>query len=107
MLCNHHLSPVPKCLLCDNLSLSIISVVTGPALLLLIMIARRPLAITVRKLGKDTGSLLTRPGNYRARLAVGHMVRSQVERETAQAWGAALLGVEGGSLRFQGLTLYW
>ena len=37
-------------LFCDDLSLSISNVVVGPALVVLIMIARRPLARTIKKL---------------------------------------------------------
>ena len=51
-----------------GLSLSICNVVVGPALVVLIMIARRPSAITIRKLLKSKGLLRTGPGNYTAHL---------------------------------------
>lgn len=66
----------------------------GPALVVLIMIARRPSAVTIRGLGKDSGSLLTGPENHNAHL--GRSWRSQLGREGAQAWGAAFIEVEGG-----------
>lgn len=49
---------------CAGLSLPIITNVTvGPALVVL-RIVRCPSATTIRKLGKNKGLLLTRPGNY-------------------------------------------
>ena len=64
---------------CAGLNLSITSIVAGPALMVLIMIARHLSAITVRKLLKNEGILLTRPGITLAHL--GPHKRSQGERE--------------------------
>ena len=55
-------------LYCACLSLSITNVVAGPVLVVLIMIARCPSAITIRELWKNKCVLLTEPGNSTAYL---------------------------------------
>lgn len=61
-------------LFCTGLSLSITTVVSGPALFFLNMIAPHISAITIRKLWKDTCLLLTKPGNYTVHLEPHSMV---------------------------------
>ena len=87
-----------------GLSLSITNVVAGPALLILVMIARCPSTITIRKLNK--GLLLARPRNYPAHLRPQSKVMSR-ERENTWAGGSAFTEVKRGGLGFHRLTLYW
>ena len=95
------------CVVCWS-CLSTNNAVAGLALVLLMMIARHPSAISFRKLrGK---SFITGPGNYTAYLGSHSEVMGRErerEREPAQAWGSAFIGVKGGGLRFRGFTLYW
>lgn len=85
-------------------------VVAGPALVVIIMIARHPSAITTRKLGKDTGLLLTRPTRYTAHLGPYSRAR-EGEREggrdgeCANTWGSAFNGLRVGGLGFHRLTI--
>ena len=64
--------------LCADLCLSITNVVAGAALVVLIMIARHPSAITIRKLWKKKkGLLLTGRGNYMTHLGPHSKVASR------------------------------
>lgn len=60
-----HLGPAE---LPTDISPSQTTVMTGPTLVVLIMISRLPSATTIRDLWKNKGLLLARPGSYPARL---------------------------------------
>ena len=66
--------------MCAGLSLSITNVVAGPALVTLIMIARGPSTITIRKFLGKKGLLLKGHGNYKAYL--GPKSKAMGERES-------------------------
>ena len=86
--------------LCAGLSLSITSVVAGPALAVLTTIARCLSAITIRKLCKNKVLLFTGPGNCTAHLGPHCKVMGRErERESAWAWGSAFIAVGGGGVR--------
>lgn len=71
-----------------------------PALVLLIMIARCPSAITIRKLRTNKGLLLGGPGNYKAHLRLHLKVTG---RESMQRPGVRfLLGSRVGAYGFVG-----
>lgn len=95
-------------LFCASLSLSITSAVVGLALVIIVTMARYPSILIIRKLWKNKGLLLTWPGNY-TQYIWSHTVRLQGERERvrAWAWSSTFIKVEGGSLGFRVLTLYW
>ena len=94
--------------LCAGLSLSITSGVAGPALVVLIVIARCLFTITTRKLWKSKGLLFTVPGNYTAHLGLHHKVTGRKrERVCVRAWDSAFTGVKCEGLTFGGLILYW
>lgn len=81
-----------------DLSLSVACVVAGPALVVIVMIARHPSAITIRKLWKVTILLCTRPGYHRARLGP-HSKVLEGERVSTWAWGRAFIEEEDGDLQ--------
>ena len=88
------------------MSVLLSNIVVGPGLVVLIMIARHPSAITIRKLWKNKGLL---QNLEITRHSWGHIVRLKVERESVgtQASSSAFIGVEGGPLGFlHGPTLY-
>ena len=75
------------------LILSITSIVSGQALT---VIAKHSSAITIRKLWKDTGLLLTRYGNYTTHLGTHGGVRGQGESWSGvQTCSSALIWVKG------------
>ena len=84
-----------------SLSLSISNIVVGLALDVLIMMVKSPSAITIRKLWKNEGFLLTRPGNYTIHLG------THSKKESVWTRGSAFIGLKDRGLGFCGLTLYW
>ena len=67
---------------CAGISLLIISIMARPALVVLIMTARQPSAIPIRKLWKNKGLLLTGLGSYTAHLRPhSEVVRGERMRE--------------------------
>ena len=70
------------------------------------IIARCPLARTIRILGKDRSSLLIHPENYTAPLGSQNEV-VDIQRESSWAWtcGSVSIGIEGRGPGFLGLTI--
>lgn len=88
---------------CVGLSLWKTRVLLGPALVVLIMIAKCQSAITIRKLWTNKGLLLGGPGNYKAHLRPHLEVTS---RESMQRPGVRfLLGSRVGAYGFVGWLL--
>ena len=82
-----------RIVLSASLRLLIASIVAGPDLVVLIMIARHPSAITIRKLKKKVYCLQVLEITWHT---WGHTARLQVERERAGTWGSAFIGVPRG-----------
>ena len=108
---NHAILPTSPVVLRVGHSLSIPSVVARPALVVLMMIARYPSAITIRNLcGKKkvyyfrTRKLYNTQGP-RSEVS-GREGEPKCGRVGSQAWGSAFIGVKGAGLGFYELTLY-
>lgn len=102
-------TPVPDWhMLRAGLSLSITNGVAGPALVVLIVMARCLCTITTWKLWKSKGLLFTVPGNYTAHLGLHQKVPGRKrERVCVRACDSAFTGVKREGLTFGGLILYW
>ena len=87
-------------MLCAGLSLSITSVVAGLALVVLMI--QDTLSNNHQKTLKKR--VYYSPRNYTAPLG---LQSEGADREGAQALGFAFIEIEGGSLGFPGLTLFW
>lgn len=86
---------------CVGLSLSVTSVVVVPALVDLTVVARLPSEMTIRKLWKNRGLLLTWFENYTAHLGPhSEVTRRQGELERAQLRVQLLLGLKVGASGF-------
>lgn len=97
-------------MLCAGLSLSMNNVVSGPALVVLIMTARCPSAEPSGNFEKKQRFITYETWKLHDTLGAtqrGCREREREhERELARGWGSAFIGVENGGLGFLRLILY-